>query len=443
MWQGLTERIQNLLSRWRGRGRISEEEVENWLRELRLSLLEADVNLRVAREFVSRIRERVLTPEVMKHPNPSRRMTQIVYEELVKLLGEKPEPIRFASSPPTVFLLLGLQGSGKTTTAGKLALMLKKQGHRPLLVATDLKRPAAIEQLEQVGAQVNASVFTMRSGTPEDLAQAALSHARSNNYDVVIVDSAGRLHTDDELMDELRRLKVALKPHEALLVLDATTGQDAVRVAESFENEVGIAGFILTKLDSDARGGAVLSVGSVTGKQVKLVGTGEHLSDLDVFHPDRMAARILGLGDVASLMERMETTFDETTAKQMEERLVRGTFGLDDLLFQLRQMRQAGPLDQLLSLLPGLGGLGGAHLQIDERKLKHMEAIILSMTPKERREPDIIGGSRKRRIAKGSGTTVQDVNLLLRQFKAMRDTMKQLAKVKLSDADLMRLFWGM
>ncbi len=442
MWQGLTERLQGLLARWRGRGRLSEEEVENWLRELRLTLLEADVNLRVARQFVQQVRERVMTPEVLEHPNPFRRMSQIVYEELVKLLGERAEPLRFAPTPPTVFLLLGLQGSGKTTTCGKLATLLKKQRHVPLLVAADLKRPAAVEQLEQVGSQVGAPVFTMKTNEPESLARAALQHAKSNSYDVVIVDSAGRLHTDEELMDELRRLKLALQPHESLLVLDATTGQDAVRVAETFDAEIGITGVILTKLDSDARGGAVLSVRAVTDKPVKLVGTGEHLSDLDVFYPDRMAARILGLGDVASLMERVEGVVDEATARKMEERLSKGTFTLEDLLVQLRQFRQVGPLEQLLSFLPGLGGLGGPRVQIDERKLKRMEAIILSMTPEERRNPDIIDGSRKRRIAKGSGTTVQEVNQLLRQFKAMRDTMKRLAKARLSEKDLMRLFGG-
>jgi signal recognition particle subunit SRP54 len=369
-------------------------------------------------------------------------MTQIVYEEMTKLLGEKPEPLQISPQPPTVFLLLGLQGSGKTTTCGKIAAMFKKQGKRPLLVAADLKRPAAIEQLEQVGAQVGVPVFAMRTESPEALAQAALSHARTNAHDLVIVDSAGRLHTDDELMNELRRLKSALRPHESLLALDATTGQDSVRVAETFENEIGITGVILTKLDSDARGGAVLSVRAVTGKPVKLVGLGEHLTDLDVFHPDRMAARILGLGDVASLMERVESVVDEATAKKMEERIAKGTFNLEDLLVQLRQMRQSGPLEQLLSFLPGFSGLGGPRLQIDERKLKRMEAIILSMTPEERRNPDIIDGSRKRRIARGSGTTVQEVNQLLRQFKAMRDTMKRLAKARLSNKDLMRLFGG-
>jgi signal recognition particle subunit SRP54 len=443
MWRGLTERLQNLLARWRGRGRLTEEEVDEWLRELRLNLLEADVNLRVARQFVGQLRERLLTPEVMEHPNPSRRMTQIVYEELTRLLGEKPSPLVFASQPPTVFLLLGLQGSGKTTTCGKLALLLKKQGRRPLLVAADLKRPAAVEQLEQIGEKVQVPVFAMRTGSPEDLAHAALHHARTHAHDVLLVDSAGRLHTDDELMDELKRLKRALQPHEALMVLDATTGQDAVQVAETFDSEVGITGVILTKLDSDARGGAVLSVRAVTGKPVKLVGTGEHLSDLEIFHPDRMAARILGLGDVSSLMERVEGIMDEATAKRMEERLAKGTFGLDDLLLQLRQMRQTGPLEQLLSFLPGLSGLGGPRLQIDERKLKRMEAIILSMTPEERRNPDILDGSRKRRIAKGSGTTVQEINQLLRQFKAMRDTMKRLAKARLSDKELLRLLGGM
>ncbi len=442
MWQGLTDRLQGLLARWRGRGRLSEEEVDNWLRELRLSLLEADVNLRVARQFVQQVRERVMVPEVLEHPNPYRRMTQIVYEELVKLLGEKAEPLRFAPTPPTIFLLLGLQGSGKTTTCGKIAAWLKKQRHAPLLVAADLKRPAAIEQLEQVGGQVGVSVFTMRTGTVEALAAAALQHAKTNGYDVLIVDSAGRLHTDEELMNELQRLKAALRPHESLLVLDATTGQEAVRVAETFDAQIGITGAVLTKLDSDARGGAVLSIRAVTGKPVKLVGTGEHLGDLDVFHPDRMAARILGLGDVTSLLERVGEAVDEAKVKKMEERLSKGTFNLEDLLTQLRQLRQTGPLEQLLSFLPGLGGLGGPKVQIDERKLKRMEAIILSMTPEERRNPDIIDGSRKRRIARGSGTTVQEVNQLLRQFKVMRDTMKRLAKAKLSQKDLMRLFGG-
>lgn len=442
MWQGLTERLQNLLSRWRGRGRITEEEIENWLRELRLTLIEADVNLRVARQFVNQVRERVATPEVLKHPNPFRQMTQIVYEELTKLLGEKPEPLQTSPQPPTVFLLLGLQGSGKTTTCGKIAKMLKKQGNRPLLVAADLKRPAAVEQLEQIGAQLDVPVFTMRTNSPEDLAQGALNHAKRNAYNFVIVDSAGRLHTDAELMGELKRLKAAFRPHESLLVLDATVGQDAVRVAETFENEIGITGVILTKLDSDARGGAVLSVRAVTGKPVKLIGIGEHLTDLDVFYPDRMAARILGLGDVSSLMERVESTLDEATAKKIEERIAKGTFNLEDLLVQLRQMRQSGPLERLLSLLPGFSGLGAPKFQIDERKLRRMEAIILSMTPEERRNPDIIDGSRKRRIAKGSGTTIQEINQLLRQFKAMRDTMKRIAKAKLSDKDLMRLFGG-
>lgn len=443
MARGLTERLQNLLARWRGRGRLTEEEVDQWLRELRVNLLEADVNLRVAREFIGRLRERLLTPEVMEHPNPSRRMTQIVYDELTQLLGEKPSPLVFAPQPPTIFLLLGLQGSGKTTTCGKLAVWLTKQGRRPLLVAADLKRPAAIEQLEQIGERAQVPVFAMRTGSPEDLARATLHFARTNAHDVILVDSAGRLHTDDELMNELKRLKQALQPQETLMVLDATTGQDAVRVAETFDAEVGLTGIILTKLDSDARGGAVLSVRAVTGKPIKLVGTGEHLGDLDAFYPDRMAARILGLGDVSSLMERVEGVVDEATAKRMEERLAKGTFGLDDLLLQLRQMRQAGPLDQLLSLLPGLGGLGGPRLQVDEQKLKRMEAIILSMTPEERRNPDIIDGSRKRRIAKGSGTTVQDVNQLLRQFRAMRDTMKRLAKARLSNKDLLRLLGGM
>lgn len=443
MWRGLTERLQNLLGRWRGRGRISEEEIEGWLRELRLTLLEADVNLRVARQFVNRIRERIITPEVMEHPNPYRQMIRVVYEELTKLLGEKPEPLRYSPRPPTVFLLLGLQGSGKTTTAGKIALMARKQGHHPLLVAADLKRPAAIEQLNQIGEQGKVPVFAMRAGTPEDLAQAALSHARSHAYDLLIVDSAGRLHTDEELMDELCRLKTAFQPDETLMVLDATMGQDAVRVAETFEDKVGLTGIILTKLDSDARGGAVLSVRAVTEKPVKLVGTGEQLTELETFHPDRMAARILGLGDVSGFMEKVEAVVDEGVAKRLEEKLAKGTFDMEDLLLQLRQMRQAGPLEQLLSLLPGFSGIGKPRVHVDEGRLKRVEAIILSMTPEERRNPDILNASRKRRIAKGSGTTVQEVNLLLRQFKAMREMMKRLSRAKIRDEDLVRLLTGM
>ncbi|MCS7223743.1 MAG: signal recognition particle protein [Armatimonadetes bacterium] len=442
MWKGLTDRLSELLGRFRGKGRISQEELDNWLRDVRRALLEADVSLSVCRHLVSQIGERARTPDVLEHPAPLRRLSQILYEELVRILGEKVSPVTWAPRPPTIWLLMGLQGSGKTTTAGKLASLYKKQGRKPLLVPADLKRPAASEQLRQIAEQVGVAFFPPDSQDLSRLCQRALRDAQDQGWDLVIVDSAGRMHSDEALMEELAQLKRLLQPHESLLVLDATTGQDAVRLAESFDSRIGLTGVILTKLDSDARGGAVLSVTFVTGKPVKFIGTGEHLQDIDLFHPDRMAARILGMGDVRGLLERVEQIASPEIEK-IERRLEKGTFGLDDLLVQLREMRKIGPLDRLLSLLPGLGGFRSQSLTIDEKSLKRTEAIILSMTPEERRNPEIISGSRKKRIARGSGTTVQQVNELLKHFKMMRDTMKRLAKAKVSDEAIVRLLTGM
>ncbi len=442
MWQGLTVRLQELLGRFRGRGRISQEELDNWLRDVRRSLIEADVSLSVCRQLVGQIGERSRTPEVLEHPDPVRRLSQILYETLVEILGEKPAPLMWATKPPTIWLLMGLQGSGKTTTAGKLAFAEKKRGRRSVLVPADLKRPAAVEQLHQIAQQTGSGFFAPSSPDLTQVCRQAVETARQEGYDLVIVDSAGRLHTDADLIGELAQLKVILQPHESLLVLDATTGQDAVRLAETFDDRIGITGVILTKLDSDARGGAVLSVRAVTGKPVKLVGTGEHLQDLDVFYPERMAQRILGYGDVRSFLEKVEE-ITGPDLERLEKRLEKGTFGLDDLLVQLRELRKVGPLDRLLSLLPGLGGLRTQNLMIDEKGLKRVEAIILSMTPDERRNPDILNGSRKKRIARGSGTTVQQVNELLRHFKMIRDTMKRLAKAKVSDEAIVRLLTGM
>lgn len=434
MFRGLTEKLQSIFWKLRGKARLTEEDVERALREIRLSLLEADVNYKVAKEFLEHIRQRAVGEEVLKSLTPAQHVIKIVYEELVQLLGGKQEPLKLSQTPPTVIMLMGLQGTGKTTTAGKLALWLKKRGHNPLLLACDVKRPAAVEQLVQVGKQAGVEVFEMGvREKPERIASLGLQHAKEGNYDIVIADTGGRLHTDEEMMQELRRVKEALNPHEALLVVDAMMGQDAVNAARQFDEEVGLTGFILSKVDSDARGGAVLSIRAVTGKPVKFIGTGEKLSDLDVFHPDRMAERILGMGDIRTLIEKAQEAFAQEELKklaQLEKRIKEGRFTLQDMLEQLQRLKSTGPLDQLLKLLPGFSGMRQLPFAIDERRLKHFEAIILSMTPEERLNPEIIDGSRKKRIARGSGTTVQDVNMLLKQFKMLRETLKRLSKVK-------------
>jgi len=432
MFESLQTRFQELFTRLTGRGVLSEADVEATLREIRVVLLEADVNFRVVKQFVDRLREATIGAQITKSLSPGQQVIKLVHQELIRLLGGATRELRFASDPPTVLLLVGLHGTGKTTTAGKLASRLRKRGKHPLLVATDLKRPAAVTQLQVVGAQAEVAVFAREGATdPIAVARGALSYAREHGHDIVIVDSAGRQHIDDELMTELRQMREAITPHDVLLVLDAMTGQDAVTMAERFRQVLGIDGIIVTKLDGDARGGAVLSVIEVTGCPVLFAGTGEKLDALEPFHPDRMASRILGMGDVLTLIEKAQETVDAGVAAEMERKLRRAEFTLDDFRTQLRQVRSMGPLDRLLELIPGLSGrVGGMAGQLDEKALSRVEAMINSMTPDERRHPSIIDGSRRRRIARGSGTTIQDVNRLLRQFEEAKRLLKQVGEVE-------------
>lgn len=430
MFSTLGDRLQGVLSRLRGRGKLTEKDVEAALREVRLALLEADVNFKVARDFINKVKERAVGTEVLQSLTPGQQVVKIVYEELTELMGGQQAPLRLKASQgkPAVLLLAGLQGSGKTTSAAKLAVHLKRQKHRPLLVAYDVYRPAAVKQLQVLGEQIQVPVYADEGNTnPVSIAAAALEHAKARGNDVVIVDTAGRLHIDDEMMEEIAALKEILAPDEILLVVDAMTGQEAVNVAKSFDERLELDGVILTKLDGDARGGAALSVKAVTGKPIKFTGVGEKTDALEPFHPDRMARRILGMGDVLTLIEKAEQAMDEQTRQRMAERLLTAEFDLEDFLEQLRQVRNMGPIDQLLGMIPGLAGakqLKG--LQIDETELKRIEAVIQSMTPEERRHPEIINGSRRRRIAAGSGTRVQDVNRLLKQFEQTKRMMKQL-----------------
>jgi signal recognition particle subunit SRP54 len=427
MFENLSARLQNVFSNLRNRGRLTEKDVDLALREVRMALLEADVNFKVARDFTARVRERAVGEEVMKSLTPAQQVIKVVQLELSDLMGGQAARIAFASRPPTVVMLVGLQGSGKTTSCAKLANLLRKQGHKPLLVAGDVYRPAAIKQLQVLGDQLGVEVFSMGDKTdPVDIAAAAVERGKAMNNSVVILDTAGRLHIDDQMMDELERIKSRVNPTEILLVVDAMTGQDAVNVASAFNDRLGIDGVILTKLDGDARGGAALSVRVVTGKPIKFVTTGEKLDALEQFHPERMASRILGMGDVLTIIEKAEEAFNAEQALKIEEKLRKEEFTLEDFLSQLQDVRKMGPLDQLLGMIPGLSkskALKG--VSVDEKDLARVEAIIRSMTPAERRNPAIIGGSRKRRIAKGSGVRVQDVNALLKQFDQTRKMLKQ------------------
>ncbi|MDI6870328.1 MAG: signal recognition particle protein [Bacillota bacterium] len=424
-FENLTARLAETFRRLRGKGRLTEADVDAALREVRVALLEADVNFRVAKEFIARVRERAVGRDILESLTPAQQVIKVVYEELAALLGGAQAKLGQAGRGPTVIMLCGLQGSGKTTTAGKLALHLKKQGRRPLLVACDVYRPAAVQQLQVVGEAAGVPVFSRGTVEPVGIAWAAVEHARQHGHDLVLLDTAGRLHIDAELMEELRRMKEAVHPHEILLVVDAMTGQDAVAVAERFNADLGVDGVILTKFDGDARGGAALSLRAVTGKPIKFVGTGEKLEGLEPFHPDRAASRILGMGDVLTLIEKAEEAFDAKQAQKMQEKLQEARFDLEDFLAQMQQMRKMGPLNEVLRMLPGAAGRGLAGLQVDERQLKRVEAIIQSMTSDERRNPQIIDGSRRRRIAAGSGTQIQDVNRLLKQFEATRQLLRQ------------------
>ena len=423
-FEGLSERLENAFKNLRSKGSLTESDVRSAMREVRMALLEADVNYKVAKDFTNTVTEKAIGEKVMESLTPSQMVIKIVREELVSLMGGTKSRLAYASHPPTIVLLCGLQGSGKTTHCAKLALMLKKEDHRPLLVACDIYRPAAIKQLQVVGEQVGVPVFKMGQTNPVEIAEKAVALAKERGYDYVILDTAGRLHVDEELMDELKAVKAAVKPHEILLVVDSMTGQDAVNVATAFDDALGIDGLILTKLDGDTRGGAALSARAVTGKPIKFVGMGEKLDNLDVFHPDRMASRILGMGDVLSLIEKAETAIDEKKAAELEKKLLQNKFDLNDLLDQFEQIRKMGSLQDTLALIPGIGNKA-KDIDIDERKFDRMKAIILSMTEKERVNPDIINPSRKKRIAAGCGQSVEEVNKLLNQFRQMQKMFKQ------------------
>lgn len=433
MFEALTQKLRKLFSTLSNKGRLSEKDVDEALREIRLALLEADVNYKVVKSFVAGVRERALTARVLESLTPAQQIIKIVNEELISILGKEPGRLVAGSSPPSVIMLVGLQGSGKTTTAAKLALYIKRSGQRALLVAADTRRPAAVDQLVTLGRHIDIPVYIDDvSVEPLTICQKALKQAEHLQVTWVIVDTQGRLHIDKAMMDELARLKAAIKPVEVLLVVDAMTGQDAVNTAEEFNDNVGLTGLVLTKMDGDARGGAALSIRFVTGVPVKFIGTGEKVSDLETFYPDRLASRILGMGDVLTLIEKAKEALDKQRTKQLEKKIRMAEFDLEDLLWQLREIKKMGSLSQLVELLPGFSKFAGIISHGDEEnRLRKVEAIILSMTPEERRNPSIIGGSRRRRIAKGSGTTPSDVNQLLNQFYQMQRLTKMAAKGKL------------
>jgi signal recognition particle subunit SRP54 len=428
-FEGLTDKLQAAFKKLSGKGKLSEADVREAMREVRMALLEADVNFVVVKDFVKRVTERAVGQEILSSLTPAQMVVKIVNEELTGLMGGANAKLTHGSNPPTVYMLCGLQGAGKTTMAGKLALMLQKQGKKPLLAACDVYRPAAIKQLQVVGAAAGVEVFEKGQGDPVKIAKEAVEHARYYGRDPVIIDTAGRLHIDEKLMQELRDVRGAVKPQEILLVVDSMTGQDAVNVAETFNKELGVDGVILTKLDGDTRGGAAISVKAVTGKPIKFSGTGEKLTDIEPFHPDRMASRILGMGDVLSLIEKAQESFDEKNAMDLGRKIKTQSFTLEDYLEQLGQMKKMGSITDLLKMIPGMGAKLGS-VQIDEEQMqkeqKRTTAIICSMTRMERRNPDILNASRKRRVAAGAGTTVQEVNLLLKRFEQSRDLMKQM-----------------
>ncbi|MDQ0337532.1 signal recognition particle subunit SRP54 [Caldalkalibacillus uzonensis] len=430
-FEGLADRLQETLRKIRGKGKVTEADVKEMMREVRLALLEADVNFKVVRDFVNRVKERAVGQEVLKSLTPGQQVIKVVNEELTALMGGENAKLAVSQRPPTVIMMVGLQGAGKTTTTGKLAKYLQKQNRNPLLVAADIYRPAAIKQLEVLGERLNVPVFSLGDKeSPVEIAKKAIEQAKEQHNDYVLIDTAGRLHIDETLMGELNQIKEAVNPEEILLVVDAMTGQDAVNVAQSFNDQLDITGVILTKLDGDTRGGAALSVKAVTGQPIKFVGMGEKLEALEPFHPDRMASRILGMGDVLTLIEKAQQEVDKEKAKELERKIRKMEFTFDDFLEQLEQVRNMGPLDELLGMLPGAGKVKGLKdLKVDEKKLKQVEAIVRSMTKEEKQNPEIINASRRKRIAQGSGTSVQDVNRLLKQFQDMKKMMKQMANM--------------
>jgi len=426
MFDSLSERLEGVFKKLKGRGYLKEEDVDVALREIRLALLEADVNFKVVKDFISRVREKAIGKNVLESLTPGQQVVKIVHEELIELLGSKNEKIQLSPNPPTIVMMIGLHGSGKTTTAAKLANLFKKHGRRPMLVAADLQRPAAVDQLVTLGKQIDVPVYARRDEKdPVKVSKEAIVVARNTTRDIVIIDTAGRLHIDEELMQQLKAIKEAVNPHEVLFVADAMTGQDAVNIAKSFNEEIGIDGVILTKMDGDARGGAALSIRHVTGRPIKFMGIGEKIDMLEPFHPDRVASRILGMGDVLSFIEKAQEAVSLKEAEDLQKKLLEETFTLEDLKEQLRKIRSMGPIENLLSMIPGMGKQL-KNVRIDEKEFVRIEAIINSMTPEERRYPKIINGSRKKRIARGSGTSVSDVNRLLKQYKEMKRMMKMI-----------------
>ncbi len=427
-FEGLSDRLEAAFKRLRSKGNLTESDVKEAMREVRLALLEADVNYKVAKDFTNKVTERAIGSHVLESLTPAQMVIKIVNEELTELMGGTGSKLAYASHGPTIIMMCGLQGSGKTTHCAKIALKLKNEGHRPLLVACDVYRPAAIKQLQVVGEQAGVTVFEEGQGDPVKIAKDAVSLAKDKGYDYVFIDTAGRLHIDETLMNELKNIKAEVHPHEILLVVDAMTGQDAVTVAESFDKELGIDGLIVTKLDGDARGGAVLSVKAVTGKPVKLIGLGEKLDALEPFHPDRMASRILGMGDILTLVEKIQSTTDLAKALEMEKKLRKDEFTLEQFLDQMQQVKKLGSLETILGLIPGMGGISQKlkEANVDEKEFDRIEAIIRSMTKKERQKPEIINGSRRKRIAAGCGMRVQDVNKLLKNFEESKKMMKRM-----------------
>lgn len=426
-FEGLTSRLQNVFSKLRGKGKVSEEDVAEAMREVRLALLEADVNFKVVKEFVAKVKEKAVGKEVMDSFTPGMVIIDIVNKELTELMGGSQAKLEKSNKPPTVIMMAGLQGAGKTTTSGKLAKLLLKQNSRPLLVAGDIYRPAAIKQLQVLGEQIKVPVFSLGDQqSPVEIAKQGLQHAKDNNHDYVIIDTAGRLHIDEELMEELKQIHSEVKPDEVLLVVDAMTGQDAVNVAESFNQQLQLTGVVLTKLDGDTRGGAALSVKAVTGLPIKFAALGEKIDALEPFHPERMASRILGMGDMLSLIEKAQANIDTDKAKEMERKMRNAEFTFEDFLEQMDQVKKLGPLDQLMDMIPGMGKMKQAKdLKVDEKQMGRIEAIVHSMTTREKQQPDIINHSRRKRIATGSGTSLAEVNRLIKQFDEMRRVMKQ------------------
>ncbi len=431
MFQNLTDKINAAFKKFKNKGKLTEDDVKAGMREIKLALLEADVNFKVVRDFIKKVTDRAVGADVINSLLPAQQIVKIVNEELTALMGGANEKIHLSSRPPTVIMMVGLQGAGKTTHCGKIAGAFRKQGRRPLLVACDVYRPAAIKQLEVIGGQLDIPVFSMGTDiSPVEIAKAGIEHAKQHGHDIVFIDTAGRLHIDEKMMEELQNIKNAVTPDEILLVIDAMLGQDAVNVAETFNGMLDITGVVLTKLDGDTRGGAALSVRYVTGKPIKYVGVGEKLDAIEPFYPDRMASRILGMGDVLSLIEKAEAAYDEKQAAELERKLKKAEFTLEDFLDQFRQIRKMGPMKDILARLPGVDQNQLANAEIDEHAIDRLEAIILSMTPRERQKPSIINVPRKKRIAAGSGTKVEDVNRLLKQFEQTCKMMKELSSGK-------------